>query len=160
MTAAPIDFPINQWGDDAPCDPTRTLRAFYAPDAVTVVDAMAPGECPRTVFLTAVRGKPLMCSGASTPDEIDGAEDSVISCLCDEMRETRVNDFCTVYSRAFFVIRVDFDVEDGSIEVARDVSDDFAQRMLEDDDYFDEDGPYWGGPDHAAERSAYMRNAL
>lgn len=156
MTIQTFDFRLTEWGDEARDDQPafRTLRAFTGPGGITVVDAGAPAKLSEgTVFLTVINGRSDLCS--ANPDAVEDWLDR-------EMRESGDDDFVTVYSRDFIVLRVDFDLEDGAIEAARDVTDDFAAKLIRNDDcYFAEDGePDWGGPDIEYERAAYQRRAL
>lgn len=121
-TIQTIEFSLNRYGDlDDKTE--RTLRVLRNEDGLTVVDGMTPRDWePVQVYLLGCGSEVLGAFPNYKNESYDLATvaSNILTdhgTFCDEIDEW-------VYPDGTFLIRVDFDLEDGSIEAARDVTED------------------------------------
>lgn len=145
-----IDFPIDTYGDLLVADDRadRILRVFAEGDGVTVVDARPTKKLDEnTVWLVICDGKPLESGGLSI-----FPQDEVVSQLLDDVAQFHHDADTWFYPDSTRVIRVDFCLETGAIETARDVTEDLGVVTEEQADEMAEANREWA--DHCRYESS------
>lgn len=125
----PIDFHLNRHADGLLCgarDCERILRAFLSDSGVTVVDAMPPHPEwePVTVYLGICGPSAEGVFPVGRHEKSPENDDILFNMFDTAVFDDDLDDW--YFPDGTRVVRVDFDLEDGAIETARDVTEDFG----------------------------------